>query len=1169
MDAPAPQPWGLGLRPRIMAPPASFVCFFPACLHPASPVTNGATAQLNASEALSNISWRDNLDVPRPIHRLPAWHRIPVASFSGANGADSTRTIMKRVFQPNPRYAKLLALQIQCKLAAAAKQAAILATIDRLELPEAKSRKVDSFKASDALPEFSGVPQSPAEMAQVYMTAKVDVVNATLQIPRPLLRQEVLTLRSLKRTRGVAPMKRRIDKNYCIEDDGLYGGYRIETYDLLHPLILKAAKSAGKPIDVLTASVAEIAANFARSGRRNPRRLISLQGVPTLPDIIDEPELKDEVSLVLPSGESAVDLKSPVKRSSQPVEPLKETPRRLSDTVVKLVPATSPTIEPSPVKSSPTSSSPLATTPSQLGGVTVKPVKSPSKEVESTSPGPTLTFRAPSYDDDDDDDFSSTVLSQGMEDASACKTPQPGSPIKTPNPLHTPSPFKQTPSITPGSANTSALGLVASIPAAATPKQEVPSFLPGWPSDTAQIDFGPVAPSFDSSNWLSDDIATRRKTAIKKAHRRRSEPLVRNHKDQAARRQTMSPSRLVFQSHAMFDTSETPRASTPEAAEVEHTSCQNDAKSETGGLVRTPEQSAPSESNLNFVTPAISWGRMTGRLSGDEVTPVRMWTDPPTGVHNVDMRQHQDIFGAPTISPTGSTPARSSPAVDVLAGIAHDRCDGEALVGVTQENGRLIVRFKLPTEFGHLFPNPQGENVPHSTVAVSTVSPSPRISSAGSAGNNVAPNTPAFQSPAVQGEDHTLVMSDFSTSPVAQLATTSPSPSLLLQTPSIPRPCSAPSSAQAKPATPLEQVDSAAAESAGVSITVDYNDMDVDMVDAEPMDVDMDQGKAGQGQAALEQKPFDDSPGRDYMRDFIKRTSRQRHSATEAGSPNAPPTTRIPLGTKSSNTPSPRKVKRKAEGDVSDVEPDTDSTSGPVRKRARRSDTLGSHEPSKNTESRKRKAESDVAGAEPDTDSTSAPVPKRARRSDKAAEGQEHKAETATGDGNGTRRSTRLRSQKSTPGATAKSAIPTAAPTTIKVGPRRGRVVLNSTTRTDQHDLSHQTRMNTRKNKGNAALPSQVLAKYQGEEVGEGSSGSGPAGNSSSDGKNVGWKTPLEVHAEEKPKRARMAKATNPATAAQKQKRTAKVAAALGMSQNGTPARPTRVTRSSTRTRQV
>ncbi|KAG6065918.1 hypothetical protein E4U32_006755 [Claviceps aff. humidiphila group G2b] len=1165
MDAP-PQPWGLGLRPRIMAPPASFVCFFPACLHPASPVANGATAQLNAGEPLSNISWRDNLDVPRPIHRLPAWHRIPVASFSGTNGTDSTRTIMKRVFQPNPRFAKLLALQIQCKLAAAAKQAAILATIDRLELPDAKSRKVDSFKASDALPEFSGVPQSPAEMAQVYMTAKVDVVNATLQIPRALLRQEVLTLRSLKRTRGVAPMKRSIDKNYCIEDDGLYGGYRIETYDLLHPLILKAAKSAGKPIDVLTASVAEISANFARSGRRNPRRLISLQGVPTLPVIIDEPELKDEVSLVLPSGESAVDLKSPVKRSSQPVEPLKETPRRLSDTVVKLVPAISPTIEPSPVKSSPASSSPLVTTPSQHGGVTVKPVV-------STSPGPTLTFRAPSYDDDetddDDDDFSSTILSQGMADASACKTPQPGSPIKTPNPLHTPSPIKQTPSVTPGCANTSALGLVASIPAAATPKQDVPSFLPGWPSDSAQIDFGPVAPSFDSSNWLSDDIATRRKTAMKKAHRRRSEPLVRNHKDQAARRQTMSPSRLVFQSHAMFDASETPRPSTPEAAELEHTSWQNDPKSETGGLVRTPEHSAPSESNLNFVTPAISWGRMTGRLSGDEVTPVRIWTAPPTGVHNVDMRQHQDIFGAPTISPTGSTPARSSPAVDTLAGIAHDRCDGEALVGVTEEDGRLIVRFKLPTEFGHLFPNPQGENVPHSTVAASSVSPSPRINSAGSAGNNVAPHTPAFESHAVQGEDHTLVMSDFSTSPVAQLATTSPSPSPLLHTPSISRPCSAPSSAQAKRATPSEQVDSAAAENTGVSISADHNDLDVDMIDAEPMEVDMDQGMAEQGQAALEQQPFDDSPGRDYMRDFIKRTSRQRRSATEAGSPIAPLTTRIPLGTKSSNTPSPRKVKRKAESDVPDVEPDTDSTSGPVRKRARLSDALGSHEPSKDTESRKRKAESDVSGAEPDTHSTSAPVPKRARRSAKAVEGQEHKAEMATGDGNGTRRSTRLRSQKPTPGATAKSAIPTAAPTTIKVGPRRGRVVLNSTTRTDQHDLSHQTRMNTRKNKGNAALPSQVLAKYQGEEVGEGSSDSGPAGNSSSDGKNVGWKTPLEVHAEEKPKRARMAKATNPATAAQKQKRTAKVAAALGMSQNGTPARPTRVTRSSTRTRQV
>ncbi|KAG5998825.1 hypothetical protein E4U43_002357 [Claviceps pusilla] len=1290
MDAPAPQPWGLGLRTRMKAPPASFVIFFPARDHPAFPVGDGTTAQLIAAEAQPNISWTNHLNAPKPISRLPAWHRVPVEAFPGKNGADSTRIIMKRIFQPDHRFAKKSALQAECKelsaAKAAAKEAAQWTMLDQLELPDAKARKLDSFAASDALHEFSGAPKSAAEMAQIYLTAKVDIVNGLVQIPRALLREEVFALRSLKRNRGVAPMKRRIDQHNCIENDGLYGGYRIETYDLLLPLILKAAENDGMPMDVTTASFAEISHTFASNGRRNPRRRISLHGIPELPDIIDRPELKNEVSLVLPSADSASDAKSPVKRSPQPVQPLKETPRRLSDTVVKLVPAMSPSIEPSPVKSPATPSprgsttpNPLRSSPSQEmqsvtpGPVSTSNVTSPSKAGSSGTPGPTLTFKPPSYHD-----CSSTEIDQSMADSTSCKTPLRQSPTKFCNPLNTSSPSKMTPSVAPGptftfqppsyddcsstqidqsmvdsfacktvqaesptkpfsplttssamnrhfspnvsdnvsdkasqnasdkvsdkvSASISALGLLASIPAAATPKQQLPSFRPEWPSATSQIDFGPITPSFDSpSNWFSSDNTTRRKNPTKKSSRRISEPLIRNRfKGQAARRQTMSPSRLVFQSDVVFE--ESKPSTRPQTAEVEHTCCLNDddPKSEHVGLVRTPEQTASPEPNLSITTPAISWGRMTGRVSDDAVTPLRKWTAPPKGVHNVDMRQHQDIFGASVISP-----ARTSSAVDILAGIAQDRCDGQANVMVTEENGRLIVRFKLPTEFAHLFPKNQGEDESHFTITPSAISSSPRINFSGHELNDAALNGPPDEEEEhssviadFEEDDHTLVVSDFSASspvaaPESEDTASSLSLSQLLQTPPVSHfSMATPTLLQPKPATPLTQAESATADKVEAQVSsrtsspvLPFSGASVHQsssplhslspnvgVNHDSSKATVDQGSASQEQMALGPKVFDDSPGRDYMRDFIKRTSRKRLSTTETGSPIAPPLKRMPLGAKSSNTPSPQKSKRKAESDCSNDDADRSKLAPePAPKRARQSDKLPAHESSAGIETQEHANKGHTGKVSLNSDA--------AAHAADAVDDQEDRAEMTTGNGPRTRRSTRLRSQTPTAGVASKSSIPTA----IKLGSRSisERVGLNSTTRTEQQDLSHQTRINTRKNKGNAEHPSQVLARCQEERVSQESSDSGPVGKPSTGGKNVGWKTPLEAHQEEKPKKARttstykikasgIAKPAKPATAAQKQQRTAKVAATLGMSQNGTPAKPTRVTRSSTRVRRA
>ncbi|GAB0133344.1 hypothetical protein EsDP_00001756 [Epichloe bromicola] len=1197
MDAPAPQSWGLGLRARMKTPPPSFIIFFPARDHPALPNANCTTAQPSVGKVQSSISWSSNLVAPRPIRRLPAWHRVPVEAFPGKDGADSTRIIMKRIFHPNPRFTQRPTVQAACAQVSATKEAAKWTMVDSLELPCAKARRRDSYKASDALYESFGAPQSAAEMAQIYLTAKVDIVNGMLQIPYSILKKEVTALRSLKRTRGVAPMKRRIDKHNCIETNGLYGGYRIESYDQLMPIIMKASELGEVSIDVLSASIAEISANFARTGRRNPRRRITLQGTPLLPDIIDRPELKNEVSLVLVHGGPAA--KSPIKRSPQLAHPLKATPRRLSDTVVKLVPAGHPTIEPSPVKSPATPSTPFVNTPSRVvddapcrlgNSVSPNPLVITSDKTPPVTPGPTLTFQPPSYQDN-----SSSSLCQSIDDLSPSKPHQLDSPTKFFSPVSPPSTDAQAPVFTSSaplanpsqqinaSEDISELGLVASIPATATPKQESSSFRPIWPSDISQIEFGPIAPLFDSSNWLSSGITTRPKRGMKKTSRRKSEPLIRNcYKEQAARRQTISPNHLVFRGDVIFDTLKAPT----QASKIDSTSCHTVKKSENLVMTQTPDQAESSEPTLSFVTPAISWGRMTGRVSGDAVTPFRNWAAPTNGVHTVDMRQNLDIFGASSLS----TVPRPT-AVDFLAGIARARCDGQANVMVTEDNGRLIVRFKLPTEFAHLFPNNQGEDESHFTVTPSAISSSPRIDFHGHEQNNVAFSGPADQaqsgSSGIQGDDQTLVMSDFSTSPVFHsFASATSSLSRLDHTPTISKLGIATSPAQPKLETPTKQPEPATAQKDEItessrtpSPTLNLSFTPVNpssprslspngAAPQELYDSKIDQGLTRQDQHPPESEPYDDSPGRDYMRDFIKRTNRKRLSTTETGSPIALPLKRMPLGVKSSNTPSPQKVKRKAEDGIPNAEFDTKTTPGPQLKKARRSDRLGSHLSATDSQTKE--------PATRDKTSKVGQIVNAVAHAAHTSDDQEDHGEIAIGPG--TRRSTRIRSQKPISGAAIKSSIPTA----IKLGSRSDTGRLSSTTRTDQQDLSHRTRMNTRKNKGNAEYPAQVLARYQeerlGDGVGEGSSESESLGKPNTGGKNVGWKSPLEARQEEKPKRARttatykskasgIAKPPKPATTTQKQQRTAKVAATLGMSQNGTPAKPYRATRSSTRVR--
>lgn len=59
--------------------------------------------------------------------------------------------------------------------------------------------------------------------------------------------------------------------------------------------------------------------------------------------------------------------------------------------------------------------------------------------------------------------------------------------------------------------------------------------------------------------------------------------------------------------------------------------------------------------------------------------------------------------------------------------MVEGRCDGHAKAVVMEENGKLIVRFKLPMKYAAMFPPSQGPDDSHFTSTPSAISSSPRI----------------------------------------------------------------------------------------------------------------------------------------------------------------------------------------------------------------------------------------------------------------------------------------------------------------------------------------------------------------------------------------------------------------------------------------------------------
>ncbi|KAM0352320.1 hypothetical protein ACHAPU_001984 [Fusarium lateritium] len=601
------------------------------------------------------------------------------------------------------------------------------------------------------------------------------------------------------------------------------------------------------------------------------------------------------------------------------------------------------------------------------------------------------------------------------------------------------------------------------------------------------------------------------------------------------------------------------------------------------------------------------------------------------GVVEIDMRENPDIFGT------------SSPPVPIrnLSRMADDACSGLAKVVVTEENGRLFVRFKLSAQFAHMFPASQGQGFDESqlTLSPSAVSHSPRISF----DSNRIQAQPEMSSPIATRRYSTNEMMSTpelppfnntitfgsptgGLTPAFEYSTPNPrSIESLLRTPDVPgfsiasqgladefkTPELPPSDntimfASAKPMptkrvtrrqsamTPLKQALTNATgthrpatpqeptafnhntprfatpnDAADQTLAMSWPDAQDSPKDSpteqaiaapdEPTTRDSAPAQEAQAAPAADQSGEDfDSPNREFMRNFIKRT-RTASNTTNTGSPAAPTTQRQPLSDRSPNRISPLKAKRKHQEDAED---DVQSPPKKVKVEDNGETDTPKSAPKKGRRTKNSRQKSELEIDMNDLPTTTAAIP-TATTDNK----QVNELEAVTP---ATRRSSRLRVQDSASGAP-KSSLPT--PTPIKLNRagagRNGGANLKKA-RTEDQELDRKTRSNTKKNMVGAEFPPEVLVRLAGQ--GEEDSDVGQESEGSAGGRRVGWKTPLEKFQGESPKKGRAApKGKGKATQGQtgiskpKAKQATKVAEDLGMVANGTPAKPQRVTRSRAR----
>ncbi|KAF5571879.1 hypothetical protein FPANT_13474, partial [Fusarium pseudoanthophilum] len=143
-------------------------------------------------------------------------------------------------------------------------------------------------------------------------------------------------------------------------------------------------------------------------------------------------------------------------------------------------------------------------------------------------------------------------------------------------------------------------------------------------------------------------------------------------------------------------------------------------------------------------------------------TPVTKAPTSSESVVNIDVRENPDIFGTQISSPPAPTPIQN------LSRMADDACNGHAKVVVTEENGRLFVRFKLSARYAHMFPASQGFNdslsfspsVDISTPRPRPVNPTTQTPDLSSFGDVTSPSPSVMQTPKPQSTESLLKTPD-------------------------------------------------------------------------------------------------------------------------------------------------------------------------------------------------------------------------------------------------------------------------------------------------------------------------------------------------------------------------------------------------------------------------
>jgi hypothetical protein len=613
---------------------------------------------------------------------------------------------------------------------------------------------------------------------------------------------------------------------------------------------------------------------------------------------------------------------------------------------------------------------------------------------------------------------------------------------------------------------------------------------------------------------------------------------MRNCLKTQARRQTISPRKLVFKSELTFQNQETSSLS-PSKPGLKLT------KPDTSGSPESSTKPASLDAPV-LATPKLNVPLKQGSVESSESSESKK--SGAGEVLNIDMRQNPDIFGT-RASSLGPSPVLST---GPLPSIVEDGTESEASVMHT-DNGRLEVQFKIAPRFASVVPDSQGSSAqqhePSTVEAGEANSPSQ---------SPIAQTSPERKPAAINGLgifDDILGSDSPGSSTEASPEATSPAAKRKDT-----RQTSDDEVVSETPEKDGEALPTTRVQSPSPPLNLSFTAVNIPQGKSESNTPPLTIFKTRSPERTLvfepESKTDDyDSPGRDYMREFIRRSKPKRPLTTDAGSPVAPATKRQPLAPKSPNTESPLKAKRKFENEKERQEsPLKMASTKPEAKKMRR---YGMGLKKRNIIRDKKEDDSDRIDVESPADVLAA---------------VDELDEVTEGNSAASRRSSRIRKQAVT-APLSKSAIPTP----IKIGRSTG-TTLNSAVRSEQQDLTYQTRMNTRKNKGHAEYPAQWLAR---QSEGAHSDSEADMVNSeqiASDGtrKCVAWKSPLAAYQEEEDdklkkkgskttKTVRTSGIAKPVTRAKttaEKERTARLAEHFGMVSNGTPAKPQRMTRS-------